>query len=751
MKTIKRRFKNEGLTNNENCSVFDNQLKDIETSREKFNKIMQSKLVQSKENAGVKDVKTSNVDELTKRGKEMRRQANIKESKVLIRRNLKSKSLHEGKGTTSRVTPSPRHRSMMDVAKEVKLTSDKIFEIVDHDLNGDGVAIQVDNRVFICEIEDLPKGGVPSNETFKFKGCEVTSNDIEKVDGKLMMQDCGEEKSYEVINGKIVKEKLTESPMRNLEPRYDSRKSFYGKARVETDYPERGSKVLYSYSTPVVGIRDGKVTLLRNGYLGWASSSTTLRHVKDFLRQEGFASGSYKELMNMYPVQQFDDWKRHKNVEESVRHSRKFSNKVNEDADTDEKVSFNSIRKWLKTSGATIEAETAKAVNYDEGYEISFYGDEKKFENLDLDSDEDIKKVLDEVNKRLASPKHPFIGLWAENNKDVPENKDVYVDYSEHFMGSEKEALKVGAERQQKSILRWSDMEFLYTDKHSTMKESKIFTSKDKEKLTGRVLKKQEVIEDSDSCVDGEPKKLTEGYIGQTLEDFLGVCVEPDVTIQKIVLCDINEDDFDDSICFNGTYDELTEAELNYEFHEFDTFGEGVTINVGVESGDDYYSTVSDFLEDCNEDKITIYDLDKDKVVFEGDKYEIPDDVLDMEFTSFDAPKKIAINVTCSDDDYEEDEEEFDSYDEDDSFDSIDESLKITSDISSYEPWSGAVETFEKIKDAGMIDDLDFLLEDIYPDGITETQLNDILWFDADWVLESLGLKDEELEEDDYE
>lgn len=593
MKTIKRRFKNEGLTNNENCSVFDNQVKDIETSREKFNKIMQSKLVQSKENAGVKDVKTSNIDDLTKRGKEMRKQVNIKESKVLIRRNLKSKTLHEDKDTTSRVTSSPRHRSMMDVAKETKLTSDKIFEIVDHDLNGDGVAIQVDNRVFICEIEDLPKGGVPSDETFKFKGCEVTSSDIEKVDGKLMMQDCGEEKSYEVVNGKIVKEKLTESPMRKLEPVYDSRKSFYGKARVETDYPERGSKVLYSYSTPVVGIRDGKVTLLRNGYLGWASSSTTLRHVKDFLRQEGFASGSYKDLMKMYPIQQFDSWKRHEEIVESK--------------------------------------------------------------------------------------------------------------------------------------------------------------SSSKEKLTGRVLKKQEVIEDNDSCVEGEPKKLTEGYIGQTLEDFLGVCVEPDVTIQKIVLCDINEDDFDDSICFNGTYDKLTDAELNYEFHEFDTFGEGVTINVGVESGDDYYSTVSDFLEDCNEDNITIYDLDKDEVIFEGDKYEIPDDILDMEFASFDAPNKITINVTCSDDDYEEDEEEFDSYDEDDSFDSIDESLKITSDISSYKPWSGAVETFEKIKDAGMIDDLDFLLEDIYPDGITETQLNDILWFDADWVLESLGLKDEEFEEDDYE
>lgn len=280
---------------------------------------------------------------------------------------------------------------------------------------------------------------------------------------------------------------------------------------------------------------------------------------------------------------------------------------------------------------------------------------------------------------------------------------------------------------------------------HVEIKEAKEFEF-DKKHLTGRVLKKKDTIESVE-----ESKQLVEGYIGQTLRDFLDISVEPDMNIQQIVLCDINEDEFDDSICFNGKYEELTETEFNYEFHEFDTFGEGVTINVGVDSGDEYYSTVSDFLEDCNEDIITIFDLDKGEVVFEGDKYEIPDEVLDMEFASFDAPKKITINVTCSDEDYETDIEDFDSYDEDDSFDSIDESLKITSDISEFKPWSGAVETFEKIKDAGRIDDLDFLLEDIYPDGITETQLNDILWFDADWVLESLGLKEEEFEDEDID
>lgn len=56
-------------------------------------------------------------------------------------------------------------------------------------------------------------------------------------------------------------EGIIEEDIRQLHPRYDSRKSFYGKAIIEekTD----GSSVLYSYSTPVCRIKDGKVTLLR--------------------------------------------------------------------------------------------------------------------------------------------------------------------------------------------------------------------------------------------------------------------------------------------------------------------------------------------------------------------------------------------------------------------------------------------------------------------------------------------------------
>lgn len=74
----------------------------------------------------------------------------------------------------------------------------------------------------------------------------------------------------------------------------------------------------------------------------------------------------------------------------------------------------------------------------------------------------------------------------------------------------------------------------------------------------------------------------------------------------------------------------------------------------------------------------------------------------------------------------------------------IDESVKIISTLDEYTPWSGARGTYETIVDAGKIDDLDAYLEDSYPEGLTVTELNDLLWFDGDSVLSDLGIYTEE-------
>lgn len=77
------------------------------------------------------------------------------------------------------------------------------------------------------------------------------------------------------------------------------------------------------------------------------------------------------------------------------------------------------------------------------------------------------------------------------------------------------------------------------------------------------------------------------------------------------------------------------------------------------------------------------------------------------------------------------------------------EELKVITDFGDYKPWSGAVDTYELIKDADKLDDLEAYLEELYPDGITATEINDILWFDSDEILKYLGLGDIEDEEID--
>lgn len=66
-----------------------------------------------------------------------------------------------------------------------------------------------------------------------------------------------------------------------------------------------------------------------------------------------------------------------------------------------------------------------------------------------------------------------------------------------------------------------------------------------------------------------------------------------------------------------------------------------------------------------------------------------------------------------------------------------------TMDIYDFEPWSGAVDTYERIKREGKLDELDDVLDEIYPDGIHETELNDLLWFEPETVYEWLGMRTE--------
>lgn len=78
--------------------------------------------------------------------------------------------------------------------------------------------------------------------------------------------------------------------------------------------------------------------------------------------------------------------------------------------------------------------------------------------------------------------------------------------------------------------------------------------------------------------------------------------------------------------------------------------------------------------------------------------------------------------------------------------------MKITYDLDleTFEPWAGAVDTLERIKEENKLMELENLLEELYPDGLEETKLNDILWFEEDFLFSNLGISTEE-EEDEEE
>ena len=72
--------------------------------------------------------------------------------------------------------------------------------------------------------------------------------------------------------------------------------------------------------------------------------------------------------------------------------------------------------------------------------------------------------------------------------------------------------------------------------------------------------------------------------------------------------------------------------------------------------------------------------------------------------------------------------------------------MKIVNDnlsLRNFDAWAGAKDTKELIIDNNKEDEFEFLMDDLYPDGMTDTQLNDILWFEEDWICQMLGIDNE--------
>ncbi len=75
--------------------------------------------------------------------------------------------------------------------------------------------------------------------------------------------------------------------------------------------------------------------------------------------------------------------------------------------------------------------------------------------------------------------------------------------------------------------------------------------------------------------------------------------------------------------------------------------------------------------------------------------------------------------------------------------------MKIYREMNTFEKlqemvWSGAVDTLNEIIKYEKKDELMELLEEIFPEGASETEINDFLWFDNEYIYECLEITKED-------
>lgn len=152
--------------------------------------------------------------------------------------------------------------------------------------------------------------------------------------------------------------------------------------------------------------------------------------------------------------------------------------------------------------------------------------------------------------------------------------------------------------------------------------------------------------------------KLNEGYIGQTVDDFMEMFVDKDFEV-------IIYGDEDDPI-YQGPADEIPSNIKESGFIEcMPDPTNPFNVNISDTAGDErmysyYYETLQDLIDDCNLERISLWDANEEVIVFEGDIDNIPEQFLEWFPESIDGiTSYISINADIEADFEDEDEIEF--------------------------------------------------------------------------------------------
>tara|TARA_R100000278_G_scaffold107996_1_gene84826 strand:+ start:81 stop:311 length:231 start_codon:yes stop_codon:yes gene_type:complete len=65
-------------------------------------------------------------------------------------------------------------------------------------------------------------------------------------------------------------------------------------------------------------------------------------------------------------------------------------------------------------------------------------------------------------------------------------------------------------------------------------------------------------------------------------------------------------------------------------------------------------------------------------------------------------------------------------------------------DLFNFEFWSGAKDLADKLSYQELIE-ITNSLEDLYPNGLTDTQINDLFWFDSEFICELINKNIEDI------
>ena len=67
--------------------------------------------------------------------------------------------------------------------------------------------------------------------------------------------------------------------------------------------------------------------------------------------------------------------------------------------------------------------------------------------------------------------------------------------------------------------------------------------------------------------------------------------------------------------------------------------------------------------------------------------------------------------------------------------------IKTETTLKNFDFWSGAKDTVKYLTESEL-ETIESYLEELYPEGMTDTELNDFMWFDDDTIAEWLVYND---------